>query len=259
MFEIGSSLRDARERRGIGLAECERATKIRASLLRAIEDERFDRLPEPAYTRGFLRTYARFLGVDEHRVLSEYDARLGIDDRSEHDLKPLPPPPPGPAGMLRERLLAPRRPRRATQGLGWLAIGGIGAVLVLLWLGGGGDETATPPPVAPAARPPAAAPPATTAPARPPAPPPGVRLRVTGAGDQGSYLEVRRGGPDGEALYVGTVAPGATESWRSPGPLWIRVGWTPSLRATVNGRAVALEGGTANFLVTRGGVRPADG
>ena len=75
---------------------------------------------------------------------------------------------------------------------------------------------------------------------------------------RGLDLEVRRGGPDGEALYVGTVAPGVTESWRSPEPLWIRVGWTPSLRAAVNGRAVALEGGTANFLVTRGGIRPAD-
>ena len=55
MFEIGNSLREARERQGLGYPEIELATKIRAKYIRALEDEAFEVLPSETYVKGFLR------------------------------------------------------------------------------------------------------------------------------------------------------------------------------------------------------------
>jgi len=51
------------------LSEVERATRIRAKYLKALEDEGFDVLPAAAYAKGFLRTYADFLGLDAQRFV----------------------------------------------------------------------------------------------------------------------------------------------------------------------------------------------
>jgi cytoskeleton protein RodZ len=70
--EIGNTLREARTRQGIALSEVEEATKIRARFLRAMEEEQWDVLPGGAYARGFLATYARYLGLDEAELVAEY-------------------------------------------------------------------------------------------------------------------------------------------------------------------------------------------
>lgn len=61
---IGQSLREARARLGMEVAEAEERTKIRAKYLRALENEDWDVLPGSAYIRGFLRTYGGILGLD---------------------------------------------------------------------------------------------------------------------------------------------------------------------------------------------------
>ena len=76
MFEIGYSLRAARERQGIDLPEAELATKIRAKYIRALEEEDFDALPADTYARGFLRTYADYLGLDGEIYVDEYASRF---------------------------------------------------------------------------------------------------------------------------------------------------------------------------------------
>jgi len=69
---IGEILREARKRREVELSEVEAATKIRLKYLRAIEDEDWAVLPGDVYARGFIRTYASFLGLDGERLASEY-------------------------------------------------------------------------------------------------------------------------------------------------------------------------------------------
>ena len=64
MPEIGETLREARMRRRIDMAEVEAATKIRAKYLRALENEEWDLLPGPTFVKTFLRTYAEYLGLD---------------------------------------------------------------------------------------------------------------------------------------------------------------------------------------------------
>jgi helix-turn-helix protein len=69
---IGATLREARSRRRADLSEVEAAIKIRVRYLRAMENEEWDVLPGGAYTRGFIRTYAGYLGLDGERLADEY-------------------------------------------------------------------------------------------------------------------------------------------------------------------------------------------
>src|ERR1700756_887913 len=69
---VGTILGEARNRRKVELSEVEAATRIRFRYLRAIEDEEWDVLPGGVYTRGFIRTYASFLGLDGDRLVSDY-------------------------------------------------------------------------------------------------------------------------------------------------------------------------------------------
>jgi hypothetical protein len=69
---VGTILRKARNRRKVELSEVEAATRIRLRYLRAIEDEEWDVLPGGFYTRGFIRTYAAFLGLDGERLADQY-------------------------------------------------------------------------------------------------------------------------------------------------------------------------------------------
>jgi len=113
-------LREARRQRGRSLAECERDTRISRAYLEAIEAERFDALPAPVYARGFLRSYARYLGLDGDDLV----ARMPRDMPRPAGLEPM-------AGLRRtEPGALPQVNAR------WVAIGAgvIGVVLVLALL-----------------------------------------------------------------------------------------------------------------------------
>lgn len=72
MPTIGETLRESRERLGLTLEEAERATRIRAHHLQALEREAWDSLPSPVQARGFLHNYADFLGLDPNAILLRY-------------------------------------------------------------------------------------------------------------------------------------------------------------------------------------------
>ena len=69
---IGATLREARNRRKVGLSEVEAATRIRVRYLQAIESEEWDVLPGDVYVRSFIRTYASYLGLDGERLADDY-------------------------------------------------------------------------------------------------------------------------------------------------------------------------------------------
>jgi cytoskeletal protein RodZ len=71
MTSFGASLRRERELRGVSLQQIAASTKIGVSMLQAIEDDRFDKLPQGLFVRGFVREYARFLALDEQKILTE--------------------------------------------------------------------------------------------------------------------------------------------------------------------------------------------
>jgi cytoskeletal protein RodZ len=73
---VGSYLRDVRESRGLSLEEAARVTRIGKNYLLAIEGEMFDKLPNPAYIKGFLRVYAGYLGLSGDEIVGLYDRSL---------------------------------------------------------------------------------------------------------------------------------------------------------------------------------------
>ena len=78
MLEIGKFLKESREAKGLTLAEAEEATKIRKFYLSALESEDYQALPGQVYTIGFLRNYARFLGLDANLIVETFK-RQGKD------------------------------------------------------------------------------------------------------------------------------------------------------------------------------------
>ena len=69
---IGEVLKRTRTRRKVDIHTVEQQTKIRTKYLRALENEEWDVLPGRAYAKGFLRTYAQFLGLDGDALVDEY-------------------------------------------------------------------------------------------------------------------------------------------------------------------------------------------
>jgi cytoskeleton protein RodZ len=69
---FGEHLRREREMRGVSLEEIAAATRIRTRFLEALEKEEWDHLPGGVFNRGFIRSVARFLGLDEESLVAEY-------------------------------------------------------------------------------------------------------------------------------------------------------------------------------------------
>ncbi|CAN5752111.1 hypothetical protein BH24ACT25_BH24ACT25_11660 [soil metagenome] len=90
MPSIGETLREARLRQGVDIAEVEQATKIRAKYLRALEAEEFDRLPGSTFVRTFIRTYAEYLGLDPQLLVEEY--RATHESPADDEIQPFTPP-----------------------------------------------------------------------------------------------------------------------------------------------------------------------
>jgi cytoskeleton protein RodZ len=88
MAGFGEYLRREREMRGVSLDEISAATKISIRFLKAIEDEELASLPGGIFTRSFVRTYARYLGLDEERVLA--DCQLSGRQKPEVDIRRIP-------------------------------------------------------------------------------------------------------------------------------------------------------------------------
>lgn len=217
MFEIGSTLREARLRRGLDFAEVERATKIRAKYLRALEEERFDILPSQTYVKGFLRSYADFLGLDGRLFIDEYTSRFWIDE--EHG-----------ARRARRVRIRERRHRRAERNmiiLTLVAIGAVTALVIAAWNfgGGGGGGSVAIPNLEPVS-----------------ATKPGLartaHLTVRAVGGA-SLLEVRRNGPSGRVLYQGTLERGESQRFLEK-RLWMHVGSPENLEVALNGQPAAL-------------------
>jgi cytoskeletal protein RodZ len=73
-MSLGERFRAAREERGLTLSDVAEHLHIRSVYLSAIEEENWKAIGAPVYTRGFLRTYARFLGLDPEQAVSEFSA-----------------------------------------------------------------------------------------------------------------------------------------------------------------------------------------
>lgn len=132
---IGATLREARNRRKVDLSEVEGAIKIRHRYLRAMENEEWDVLPGGAYTRGFIRTYAAYLGLDGERLADEYRRATAPSggERAPKRIEPVP---------ATARRGGPRIPGRILAAI--VVLGLVALVVAIGLVGGGGGSSSSP-------------------------------------------------------------------------------------------------------------------
>jgi cytoskeletal protein RodZ len=104
---VGATLKARREERGETFRDVENATKIRTRYLAALEDDDIELLPAEVYALGFLRSYARHLGLDAESLVRTWRARLAEQAAEPGSLTTSAPPPPTfeapPVPVVRER------------------------------------------------------------------------------------------------------------------------------------------------------------
>jgi transcriptional regulator with XRE-family HTH domain len=218
MFDIGSSLREARTRQGLDFDEMETRTKVRAKYLRYLEEERFDQLPGHTYTKGFLRVYADALGLDGDLYVDEYNSRYVASD--DELLARIP----------RSPTRDPRRRRRGESRAVIVALAAIllmTALVIAAWRFGSED--------APRVQGVNAAAKAAGAGAQP------IRLVVRAVGGA-SFMEVRAGSVAGAPLYTGTLERGQTQRFTKKA-LYLEVAKPRNVVVLVNGSRMALPKG----------------
>ena len=122
MASFGAQLKQERERKGVTLEDISLTTKIGTRMLRALEEEHFDQLPGGIFNKGFIRAYARCVGMDEEQAIADYLVATGVTPsakKSENDEAPILEPP-------------SREENPATAGLPW---GTFAVVLLIVALG----------------------------------------------------------------------------------------------------------------------------
>jgi len=95
---FGAQLKLEREKQGVTLEEISLSTKIGTRMLRALEEEHFDQLPGGIFNKGFIRAYARCIGMDEDQAVADYLAATGATPLAKkleaNDQAPILEPPP---------------------------------------------------------------------------------------------------------------------------------------------------------------------
>ena len=237
MFEIGNSLREARLRQALDFPQIEQATKIRSKYLRALEEEQFEVLPAQTYVKGFLRSYAEYLGLDGQLYVDEFNSRYV---RGEVEEEPPLTPRGGGGGWGRRQ--GPMATSAVIVVLG--IIGVVTALVIVAWRFGAEETPRVPLPDN-----------AVTTPARTQAP--AARLVMAAPQGKNTYLQVYRGSRVGRPIYQGTLEGGQARTIEGA-RLWVFVSAPANLRLRLNGRAVEVPGqGTGGrrwLLVTRSGV-----
>ena len=129
MAEVSTRLRAAREQAGLTLEDISASTKIKLAQLQALERGEFERLPGEFFTRAFIKTYARELGLPANEVLHEYEEGRAAE-RPADASRPAPEVATAPAPKA---LAQPREPALTPQ-RAWPAVAFTALVLLGLFL-----------------------------------------------------------------------------------------------------------------------------
>ena len=115
---LGEYLQQAREAKGLTLEEASSKTRILPLYLKALEENNYARLPDEVFAKGFVRSYARILGLDEAMVIRKFDESGGqfYAKRAERE-------------FLKQKLQEEERRKRVNRNI---VIGAVGVALVIL-------------------------------------------------------------------------------------------------------------------------------
>jgi len=220
-------------RRGVEFAQAELATKIRGKYLRALEDEQFDVLPSQTYVKGFLRTYAEYLGLDGQLYVDEFNSRF-VGATDEHEPR-----------TRRSQARPQQRNRRIETNVVLIALAAIAVLTVIIISAWKASDNKSPPTVR--------TPPSSTRHSRAPS----ALLTLTGV--RGStHVAARVGSASGNVAFDGTIQKGDAPIALRGRRLWLQIDSPENLRIQVRGRLVHVPGLKPRvIIVTPAGWRPA--
>ncbi|MBI1952971.1 MAG: DUF4115 domain-containing protein [Candidatus Omnitrophica bacterium] len=220
-MSIGERLKSAREAKGLTLDQAHKITKVQTDLILAIEEDRLEDLPDPAYAKIFLKKYANFLGLDGSALVQEYLALHG----------PLPPRPLAPVAhdepkeVVLPRYLGPAAALAA-------AVIGI-AFLAYLAFDLLGNPKSPRAPERPKARVVEPAAPAKLLVPR------GQPLKLTIVSKADVWMQVKS---DGAVIFQNVLAKGARESWTAKEELELWTGNAGAMELVLNGKSLGSPG-----------------
>jgi cytoskeletal protein RodZ len=233
---FGEHLKREREMRGVSIEEVSAATRISTRFLEAMENDQWERLPGGVFNRGFIRSIARFLGLDEDGLVAEY----ALETHANADVKA---PSQPPAEM-------PRNWKPAAIALGLIVLLIAGAVLGYHFYGARIAARLHRAPAqsgaAEQARPPAS----TVAPAA-------LELKMK-AGKPADVKVVA----DGKTLFEGTVQADDVKQFEARDTFEISSSDSSALLLELNGQSVppiGTPGQPGSVTLTRNDLKPAEG
>jgi cytoskeleton protein RodZ len=246
VFEIGPTLREARVRRKLTLQQAEDDTKIRVKYLQAMENEDFEVMPGITYVKGFLRTYATYLGLDGDIIIDEFTSRAGPEP--EHE----------PFGGV-SALGKPYSHRRRNT-LAFVAFACVLVIIVLIVVGNKQGGTNTPPKTNPDAiglsSSPSASPKTTPSSAATTTVASSLNRAVLRVSGGSCWVSITEGSTTGKLLFSGTLKNGSHASYSSHKAIFVVVGVPTTMTIeVVGGQKKKLSGaGPLTYRVYKGKV-----
>lgn len=239
LASFGEELRREREIRGISLKEIADATKISKRFLEAIERNDHKTLPAPVFTRGFVREYARYVGLNAEDMVNRYNFAAARDDRIEkppevqkypqtpvRDISPKPAPKrgiPSTFALVNRNLFAVVLIIAALVAVAWWAVHHKRFDLDT------GAETSTAIPLTTRAAVPAPAVAPTTAPSE-------AALQLAIKADGESWIELEA---DGKRVFYDTMSAGGAKTFEAHDAFhFVKIGNASALTLTLNGTPV---------------------
>jgi len=240
VFEIGTTLREARVRRTLTLQQVEEDTKIRVKYVQAMENEDWDIMPGVTYVKGFLRTYSTYLGLDPEVIIGEFRSRGMVPSAEHHE------------PFSGSSVIGKPHSHRGRNTIVILAIICLVVLAAIYALGmdwGKSEEPQTRPDALGIASP---SPKASKTP-EPSASPTGVPawqkdlVKVAAVGGD-CWMEVRRNNDQGVVLFSGTLAKGDKEKFKGK-DIWMTLGNPASVRLEAAGKKVDLKSDVGPWTV----------
>ena len=255
LASFGEELRREREIRGISLKEISDATKISKRFLEALERNDHKTLPAPVFTRGFVREYARYVGLNAEDMVNRYNFAAAHDERIEkppqvakypvtpvRDITPKPPPKRGiPSAFARvdKKGIAVFITVLALAGVAWWA------VQYKRQRDAAAAEAAASVPVTTRVARPIETPPVAPA----PKPPDDSMLRLTVVTTASSWVTLEA---DGKTLLNAEMSPGQTRNFEANEQFRFRtIGNAAGLRLTLNGTEIPQLGEDGEVIKNR--------
>jgi cytoskeletal protein RodZ len=233
---IGDTLADARRQGGLTVTQVSQQTRIRETIIKAIEQGDFSPCGGDFYARGHIRSIASVVGTDPAPLIKEYDEEHG---------------PPG--GMRAADIFEPATPIKIHEPRRF----GFGKVLAVVLLGVIGfaayylvsSNTGSHPPSAQNATLPPAATPTPSAAATPTTNPLPTQAVIRLTANQDCWVSLTSS--SGKQLYQGIILAGHSRTWRENKPVLMVIGNPPGIVLTVNGKAQQMSPNQVAHLTIR--------